>query len=102
MKNVLINYKLRDCREAMSLLPHVSINLILGLTLPTATQNRLKILINKVCCFLYHFQILLVMGLPTLTEHQVVLCFEVFFINLTSKMHTQDPGTLGLAINLLC
>ena len=31
MKKVLINYKLRDCGEAVSLLPHVSINLILGL-----------------------------------------------------------------------
>ena len=70
MKKVLINYKLRDCREAVSLLPHVSMNLILGLTLPTARLNRL---INKVCCFLYHFQTLLVMGGP-----QVVLCFEVF------------------------
>ena len=74
MKKVLINYKLKDCREAASLLPHVSVNLILGITLPTATLNRL---INKVCCFLYHFQILLVMGWPTLTEHQVI-CFEVF------------------------
>ena len=70
MKKALIHYKLRDCHEAVSLLPHVSINLILGLTLPTATLNRL---INKVCCFLYHFQILLVMDGP-----QVVLCFEVF------------------------
>ena len=73
MKKVLINYKLRDCREAMSPLPHVSINSILGPTLPTGTLNRLEILINKVCCFLYHLQIL--MGWPTLTEHQVVLCF---------------------------
>ena len=39
-------------REAMSPLPHVSINLILGLTLPMATLNRLEVLINKVCCFL--------------------------------------------------
>ena len=36
MKKVLINCKLKDCmlsslREAISLLPHVSINLILGL-----------------------------------------------------------------------
>ena len=75
MKKVLINYKLRDCREAVSLLPHVLINLILGLTLPTAMLNRL---INKVCCFFYHLQILLVMGWPTLTKYQVILCFEVF------------------------
>ena len=72
MKKVLINYKLRDCREAVSLLPHVSMNLILGLTLPTAKLS-LNRLINKVCCFLYHLQVLLVMGGP-----QVVLCFEVF------------------------
>ena len=91
----------------MSLLPHVSINLILGLTLPTATLNRLEIdlLVNKVCCFLYHFQIL--MGWPTLTEHQVVLCFEVFYQFDQQNAHTgaawaYDPGTLGLAINLLC
>ena len=77
MKKVLVNYKLGDCGEAVSLLPHVSINLISGLTLPTATLKRLKILINKVCCFLYHFQILPVMGWPALREHQVVLCFEV-------------------------
>ena len=77
MKKALINYKLRDCREAMSILPHVLINLILGLTLPMEMLNRSEILINKVCCLLYHFQILLVMGWPMLTEHQVVLCFEV-------------------------
>ena len=76
MKKVLINYKLRDCRDDMSLLSHVSINLILGLTLPTATLNSLGILINKVCCFLYHIQIL--MGWPTLNKHQAVLRFEVF------------------------
>ena len=67
MKKVLINYKLKDCCEAMSPLPHVSINSILSPIHPTGTLNRLEILINKVCCFLYHLQIL--MGWPTLAEH---------------------------------
>ena len=30
MKKVLINYKLRDCHEAMRILPHVSINVNIG------------------------------------------------------------------------
>ena len=84
----------------MSLLPHVSINLILGLTLPTATLNRLEILIRYVAfSYFFSLDLLLIIAKHFLMNdlaNYIWVCFSKSF----SQISLAHPDFKVLDLNI--